>query len=70
MSESIVLNVSGMKCGGCENNVKTKLSAVVGVSAVAADHKAKQVSIDFDPAQTSAPALVQVITQAGYQVAE
>ncbi|MEY3807444.1 MAG: Heavy-metal-associated domain, partial [Pseudomonadota bacterium] len=34
MIESISLTVIGMKCGGCEANVKTELNAIEGVLSV------------------------------------
>lgn len=68
MSESVILNVSGMKCGGCENNVTGKLNALSGVIAVKAENKEKRVTVEFDPAQTNVSAIEQVITAAGFEV--
>ena len=41
MLESNVLTVTGMKCGGCETNIKEKLQAVEGVSSVTPSFKEK-----------------------------
>ncbi len=68
MTETVKLNVTGMKCGGCENNVKEKLSALVGVSSVTADHKANTVEVTYDEAVVDLAAIKQGIVDAGYGV--
>jgi len=68
MTESISLDVTGMKCGGCEDNVKTKLNAVDGVNSVEASHKENTVTVDFDADNTSVEAITAVITGAGFVV--
>lgn len=68
MSESVILNVTGMKCGGCESNVTGKLTALPGVISVTAEHKENRVTVEFDPAQTKVSVIEQVITAAGFEV--
>ncbi len=68
MIESVVLTVSGMKCGGCEAIVTGKLTAVDGVLAVKASSKDKAVSVEFDTAKTGLNAIKDVIQAAGYSV--
>ncbi|SJM89386.1 Copper chaperone [Crenothrix polyspora] len=68
MIESVVLTVSGMKCGGCETNVNSKLGAVDGVVAVKASSKDKNVSVEFDTDKTSLEAIKAAIQAAGYSV--
>ena len=68
MSESISLDVTGMKCGGCESNAKSKLEAVSGVISVNASHKENTIEIEFEPEKTDEEALTEVITNAGYTV--
>lgn len=68
MSESISLAVTGMKCGGCENNVKTALEAVDGIISAAPMHKENKIDIEFETEKTSIEAITQVITEAGYKV--
>lgn len=68
MIESVVLSVSGMKCGGCETNVTAKLNAVDGVLTVQASSKDKTVSVEFDSEKTSLAAITDVIQAAGYLV--
>ncbi|MCX7099127.1 MAG: heavy-metal-associated domain-containing protein [Methylococcales bacterium] len=70
MAESVVLSVTGMKCGGCEANVTGKLEAVNGVESVKAAFKENTVAVDYDPELTSLAALKDVITGAGFTVTD
>ena len=68
MIESATLAVTGMKCGGCENNVTTKLKALDGVKSASASSKDKEVKVSFDEDKTSLAAIAQAIIEAGYTV--
>ena len=68
MIESVVLAVDGMKCGGCETNVRAKLEAIEGVLSVKASFKDKEVSVEFDTEQTTLDAIKEAITGAGFTV--
>ena len=68
MIESTVLAVTGMKCGGCETNVKDKLLAVEGISSVTASSKNNEVVVEFDSEQVNLDVIKNVITQAGFTV--
>ena len=68
MAESIELTVTGMKCGGCESNVKNKLGAIDGVLSVTASSKEKKVGVDYDAAKTDLAAIKTAIAEAGFTV--
>ncbi|MCK5191641.1 MAG: heavy-metal-associated domain-containing protein [Methylococcales bacterium] len=68
MSESVSLNVNGMKCGGCETTVKDKLMVVDGVISVTADHKGKKVEVEFESEKVSLDSIRDVIAEAGFSV--
>ncbi|MCK5829578.1 MAG: cation transporter [Methylococcales bacterium] len=68
MSESVSLVVTGMKCGGCETNVKTKLNAIDGVISVEAMNKEKKVDVEFDAEKTTIETISQAIADAGFVV--
>ena len=61
--------VSGMACGGCEDNVTDAVLDVGGVSAVEADHDTDSVAVDAD-SETQESDIVSAIEQAGYEVVE
>jgi len=68
MSESVVLNVSGMKCGGCESSVTNSLKAIDGILSVTASSKDKQVKVEFDAEKTGLQAIKTAIAGAGFTV--
>ena len=68
MSESVSLAVTGMKCGGCESNVKSKLNSIDGVITVVATSKEKKVDVEYDANRTNLKAISQAISDAGYVV--
>lgn len=68
MSETVTLNVSGMKCGGCESSVNEKVGAIEGVIAVKPSHKENKVEVEYDEAKTTLDDIKRVITDAGFTV--
>jgi len=68
MIESVVLTVTGMKCGGCEANIVSALTAVEGISQVTALNKENTVSVEFDTEKTDLDAIKNAITGAGFTV--
>ncbi len=68
MTTSITLSVTGMKCGGCETNVTSKLGELAGVIAVQDSHQQNSVIVEYDPEKTDIDAIEDVITAAGYHV--
>lgn len=67
---TILLNVKGMKCGGCESSLKEALGAQTGVISVKPSHKDAQVEIDYDESRTEPATLKKVIADQGFTVAE
>lgn len=63
------LQVTGMKCGGCENSVKGAVQACTGVSNVTASHKTGAVEVQYDDAQTSLDTIKRSIEAKGFGVA-
>jgi copper chaperone len=68
MSESVTIGVDGMKCGGCENNIKLKLSALEGVAQVDASHNDKQVTVLYDPQLVAVEDIEDAIEAAGFSL--
>ncbi len=57
----VTLNVSGMKCGGCESNVTTRLSDIDGIINVNANHKEDLVNVEYDETTTNLDEIKQAI---------
>lgn len=68
MAQETILQVDGMSCTGCERNVQFALSALPGVKRVKADHRAKTVEVDLDPAQTTEDEIRRAVEDIGYTV--
>ena len=70
MTDSASLTVTGMKCGGCENNVTTKLKSIDGIISDTELIKDKLVEVEFDSQKTDLKAIADAITDAGYMVVD
>jgi len=66
--QHIILNVSGMTCGGCTNSVKRVLSALPGVGEVNVSLEHANTEVEFDPALASIEDLKKAIITAGFEV--
>ena len=65
--ETLVLQVKGMTCGGCEQRLGTVLRRVQGVRDVAADHTSGRVEVRVGPELTDPGVLGERIETAGYR---
>ncbi len=68
MAEQLILGVTGMTCGGCENAITRALSGLEGVSQVKASHRDSRVTLVYDAAVVDRDAIVKRIEAAGYQL--
>ncbi|MFC6754169.1 heavy-metal-associated domain-containing protein [Halorubrum tibetense] len=58
------IEIEGMACGGCEENVVEALSAVPGVETATADHEAGTATVEGD---ADHDALAAAVEEAGYE---
>lgn len=58
--------VTGMSCGGCEENVENSVGELDGVSTVEADHESETVEVEADDVSTDD--ITAAIENAGYDV--
>ncbi len=66
MIETVLLNVNGMKCGGCESNVSAKLKSIDGILSINASSKDNEVNVEFDTEKTSLDIIKDAISEAGF----
>jgi mercuric ion binding protein len=64
--QTIALDVPGMTCALCPVTIRKALQKVPGVTKVAVSYEKKEALVTFDDAKTSAEALMNATTQAGY----
>ena len=68
MIQTVLLTVTGMKCGGCESNITDKLKTIDGVLFVKASSKDNEVNVEFDAEKTSLDIIESAIIDAGFTV--
>ena len=61
------LEVTGMSCTGCEQNVEEAVGSIAGVTGVAADHEAETVEVTHEGVDDRE--IRGAIEDAGYEVA-
>ncbi|MFU8869625.1 heavy-metal-associated domain-containing protein [Natronococcus sp.] len=64
--EQTTIDVRGMSCGGCEENVTDALEALEGVSSATANHEVDEVRVEHDEG-TTVDAIGSAIEDAGYE---
>jgi P-type Cu+ transporter len=62
------LPIEGMTCASCAVRIEKKLNKLDGVEATV-NFATERATVEFDPAQASPEALVEVVEQAGYRAA-
>ena len=66
--EKVVLQVSGMTCGGCVKSVRDVLLELDGVMSVEVDLHAGKVTVERGAGQPSTEEMVESIEDAGFDV--
>ncbi len=60
--------VHGMVCESCEKAISAKVSTLDGVHSASASHSEEQVTVLYDPAETTAQTIAAAIETLGYTV--
>lgn len=68
--QEAILTVTDMHCESCEQRLTRAVGGLSGVVSVDADHRNARVRAVFDPDRTSKAEICEVISRAGYSVAE
>ena len=66
--EHHTLRVDGMSCGHCVSTIKDALRKLPGIEDVRVDLEKKEVSVEFDEAQSNLPSISFQISAAGFEV--
>ena len=66
--ETIQLNIRGMTCNGCANNVKNVLQRTPGVTGVGVSLEQNRATVTYDPVQANPAQLKAAVEDAGYDV--
>jgi mercuric ion transport protein len=65
---SIILNVEGMTCTGCEQTICKAVGQLPGVTGVTASFTDSSATVSFDSVLSSLDEITTVIEEAGYKV--
>jgi copper chaperone len=66
---SVVVKVSGMKCGGCVKSVTNVLQELPGVNRVEVLLEPGEARVDYDPGKVEVEAMKQAVADAGFEAA-
>ena len=64
-TSTLILAVWGMGCPNCSARVRNSLLSVHGVSRAEVDHLRGAAYVEFNPALTGVPALIEAVARAG-----
>lgn len=65
-TETRVINVEGMTCGGCVKSVDRAVSQLQGVQSVDVDLEGNKASVTYDASTVAVEAIVEAIEDAGF----
>lgn len=65
---TVVLDVEGMTCTGCENTISNAVKQLGGIVDINADHQTGKVEVTFDITLVDIKSISQAITEKGYTV--
>ncbi len=66
--ESTTINIGGMHCQACVRRVSTAIGKVPGIVSAKVD--VGSAAVEFDPQETSLPAIAEAVKSAGFEVRE
>ncbi|HVN02988.1 MAG TPA: heavy metal translocating P-type ATPase [Bryobacteraceae bacterium] len=67
-AERVDLPLSGMSCAACARAIENQLASTPGVSSAHVNFATSTATVEFDPARTAVPGLVDAIEDLGYGV--
>eukprot|EP00457_Paulinella_chromatophora_P001080 gb/GEZN01001082.1/.p1 GENE.gb/GEZN01001082.1/~~gb/GEZN01001082.1/.p1 ORF type:complete len:1034 (-),score=133.08 gb/GEZN01001082.1/:168-3269(-) len=65
--QEIKLDIRGMTCASCSNTIERTLAAHIGVRRANVNLITESASVEFDPAATTAEALVEAVEDVGFE---
>lgn len=65
-TETRVINVEGMTCGGCVKSVDSAVSQLQGVQSVDVDLEGNKASVTYDASTVAVEAIIEAIEDAGF----
>src|SRR2546421_9108364 len=69
-SRKTQLAVTGMTCAACARRIEKQLNRAPGVRNAAVNFATEEAAVEYEPAVTGVPALIQTVEDAGYGARE
>ena len=66
--KSVTLKVEGLRCDGCAERVRTRVSSQPGVKTTEVSYQQGQARVLYDPGATDEDRLAEAIQDLGYRV--
>ncbi len=66
--KTLVLDIEGMTCTGCEEHVEHAANEVEGIKRANASYGEGKAEIEFDPTETSPEKIIDAVNTTGYKV--
>jgi copper chaperone len=66
--KTMEIQVTGMRCSGCEMLVSEALEEMDGVSKAKASHQTGVIEVEYDPAKADLETMKKVIEEQGFKV--
>ncbi|MEN3334634.1 MAG: P-type Cu+ transporter [Blastocatellia bacterium] len=64
------LSITGMSCAACAHHIEQSLSATAGVRRANVNFATLRAAVEYDPATTDVPHLVEAVKEAGYRASD
>ncbi len=65
-SQTRIIKIDGMTCGGCVSSVHTATDSIDGIDTISVDLADNLATVTFDDSKTSAEAIASAIDEAGF----
>ena len=69
-SDEVILNITGMTCGGCSSKVKNALTKCQGVKDAEVDYKSGKAVVEVESGKAKTEDLIESVKGLGYSVTE
>lgn len=70
LTQTLVLNITGMTCAGCEAHVEQAVKEVAGIQHASASYEEGKAQIVFDPSQTNSKQIIEAVNTTGYKITQ
>ncbi|KAA3598886.1 MAG: hypothetical protein D8M57_12955 [Candidatus Scalindua sp. AMX11] len=67
-SDEVILNITGMTCGGCSSKIQKALTECPGVKDAKVDHESGKAVVEVESGKAKADKLIETVEGLGFSV--